>query len=129
MKKLAEEGKVKHLGLSEASASEICCAHKVHPIAAVQMEWSLWSQDLEEDIVAGNKTIYLQLHLQIDSPCKSTQWAIMEMNILKILIQSATPELNSQQDLFNLQQFPLLDSLLDSQLSRQKRKRKRARSC
>ncbi|CAK9218097.1 unnamed protein product [Sphagnum troendelagicum] len=51
MKKLVEEGKVKHLGLSEASASEICCAHKVHPIAAVQMEWSLWSQDLEEDIV------------------------------------------------------------------------------
>ncbi|CAN5966395.1 unnamed protein product [Sphagnum jensenii] len=52
MKNLVEEGKVKHLGLSEASASEICCAHKVHPIAAVQMEWSLWSQHLEEDIVA-----------------------------------------------------------------------------
>ncbi|CAM6068512.1 unnamed protein product [Sphagnum tenellum] len=51
MKKMVEEGKVKHLGLPEASASEICCAHKVHPIAAVQMEWSLWSQDLEEDIV------------------------------------------------------------------------------
>ncbi len=105
MKKLVEEGKVKHLGLSEAPASEIRRAHKVHPITAVQMEWSLWSQDLEEDIVAGNKTIYLQLHLQIDSPCKSTQWAIMEMNILKILIQSATPELNLQQDLFNLQKF------------------------
>jgi aryl-alcohol dehydrogenase-like predicted oxidoreductase len=51
MKKLVEEGKVKHLGLSEASASEIRRAHKVHPITAVQMEWSLWSRDLEEDIV------------------------------------------------------------------------------
>jgi aryl-alcohol dehydrogenase-like predicted oxidoreductase len=51
MKKLVEEGKVKHLGLSEASASEICCVHKVHPITTGQMEWSLWSQDLEEDIV------------------------------------------------------------------------------
>lgn len=51
MKKLVEEGKVKHLGLSEAPASEIRRAHKVHPITAVQMEWSLWSRDLEEDIV------------------------------------------------------------------------------
>jgi aryl-alcohol dehydrogenase-like predicted oxidoreductase len=51
MKKLVEEGKVKHLGLSEASASEIRRAHKVYPITAVQMEWSLWSRDLEEDIV------------------------------------------------------------------------------
>jgi aryl-alcohol dehydrogenase-like predicted oxidoreductase len=51
MKKLVEEGKVKHLGLSEASASEIRRAHKVHPITAVQMEWSLWTRDLEEDIV------------------------------------------------------------------------------
>ncbi len=51
MKKLVEEGKVKHLGLSEASASEIRRAHVVHPITAVQMEWSLWTRDLEEDIV------------------------------------------------------------------------------
>jgi aryl-alcohol dehydrogenase-like predicted oxidoreductase len=51
MKKLVEEGKVKHLGLSEASASEIRSAYKVHPITAVQMEWSLWTRDLEEDVV------------------------------------------------------------------------------
>jgi aryl-alcohol dehydrogenase-like predicted oxidoreductase len=51
MKKLVEEGKVKHLGLSEVSASEIRRAHEVHPIAAVQMEWCLCTQDLEEDIV------------------------------------------------------------------------------
>ncbi|KAH8947507.1 hypothetical protein BDL97_11G045300 [Sphagnum fallax] len=51
MKKLVEEGKVKHLGLSEASASDIRRAHAVHPITAVQMEWSLWTRDLEEDII------------------------------------------------------------------------------
>jgi len=51
MKKLVEEGKVKHLGLSEASASEILRAHAVHPITAVQIEWSLWTRDVEEDII------------------------------------------------------------------------------
>jgi aryl-alcohol dehydrogenase-like predicted oxidoreductase len=51
MKKLVEEGKVKHLGLSETSAADIRRAHAVHPITAVQMEWSLWTRDLEEDIV------------------------------------------------------------------------------
>jgi aryl-alcohol dehydrogenase-like predicted oxidoreductase len=51
MKKLVEEGKVKHLGLSEASASEIRRAHTVHPITAVQMEWCLCTQHLEKDIV------------------------------------------------------------------------------
>lgn len=51
LKKLVEEGKVKYLGLSEASASTIRRAHAVHPITAVQMEWSLWSRDLEEDII------------------------------------------------------------------------------
>jgi aryl-alcohol dehydrogenase-like predicted oxidoreductase len=51
MKKLVEEGKVKHLGLSEASTSEIRQAHAVHPITAVQIEWSLWTRDVEEDII------------------------------------------------------------------------------
>ncbi|KAJ7300216.1 hypothetical protein O6H91_07G049800 [Diphasiastrum complanatum] len=51
MKKLVEEGKVKYIGLSEASASEIRRAHSVHPITAVQLEWSLWSRDVEEDVV------------------------------------------------------------------------------
>ena len=51
MKELVEEGKVKYLGLSEASASDIRRAHAVHPITAVQMEWSLWARDLEEEIV------------------------------------------------------------------------------
>lgn len=51
MKKLVEEGKVKYLGLSEASASTIRRAHAVHPITCVQMEWSLWSRDIEKEIV------------------------------------------------------------------------------
>ncbi|KAJ0080280.1 hypothetical protein Patl1_24187 [Pistacia atlantica] len=46
-----EEGKIKYIGLSEASASTIRRAHAVHPITAVQLEWSLWSRDVEEDIV------------------------------------------------------------------------------
>ncbi|CAL9238040.1 unnamed protein product [Arabidopsis halleri] len=51
LKKLVEEGKMKYIGLSEASASTIRRAHAVHPITAVQIEWSLWSRDVEEDIV------------------------------------------------------------------------------
>ncbi|KAK6146578.1 hypothetical protein DH2020_020447 [Rehmannia glutinosa] len=51
LKKLVEEGKIKYVGLSEASASTIRRAHAVYPITAVQNEWSLWSRDLEEEIV------------------------------------------------------------------------------
>ncbi|GAB2267188.1 hypothetical protein Dimus_002172 [Dionaea muscipula] len=51
LKKLVEEGKIKYIGLSEASASTIRRAHTVHPITAVQLEWSLWTRDVEEDIV------------------------------------------------------------------------------
>ncbi|KAL8110241.1 hypothetical protein AgCh_026092 [Apium graveolens] len=51
MKKLVEEGKIKYVGLSEASASTIRRAHAVHPITAVQLEWSLWSRDVEEDVI------------------------------------------------------------------------------
>jgi hypothetical protein len=58
MKELVEEGKVKYLGLSEASASDIRRAHAVYPITAVQMEWSLWARDLEEDIVPTCRSQY-----------------------------------------------------------------------
>ncbi|XP_077253996.1 putative aldo-keto reductase 2 [Tasmannia lanceolata] len=51
LKKLVEERKIKYVGLSEASASTIRRAHAVHPITAVQLEWSLWTRDVEEDIV------------------------------------------------------------------------------
>ncbi|XP_052298038.1 probable aldo-keto reductase 1 isoform X15 [Citrus sinensis] len=51
MKKLVEEGKIKYIGLSEASPGTIRRAHAVHPITAVQMEWSLWTRDIEEEII------------------------------------------------------------------------------
>eukprot|EP00930_Biecheleria_cincta_P083444 TRINITY_DN73014_c0_g1_i1.p1 TRINITY_DN73014_c0_g1~~TRINITY_DN73014_c0_g1_i1.p1 ORF type:complete len:402 (+),score=86.88 TRINITY_DN73014_c0_g1_i1:54-1208(+) len=48
MKELIAEGKIKYVGLSEASAKTIRRAHKVTPITCVQMEWSLWARDLED---------------------------------------------------------------------------------
>uniref|UniRef100_A0A803Q5V0 NADP-dependent oxidoreductase domain-containing protein n=1 Tax=Cannabis sativa TaxID=3483 RepID=A0A803Q5V0_CANSA len=51
LKKLVEEGKVKYIGLSEASASTIRRAHAVHPISAIQLEWSLWNRDVEDEII------------------------------------------------------------------------------
>ncbi|WP_134669588.1 MULTISPECIES: aldo/keto reductase [unclassified Amycolatopsis] len=50
MAELVEAGKVRHLGLSEASAQTVRRAHAVHPIAALQSEWSLWTRGLEADI-------------------------------------------------------------------------------
>lgn len=46
-----EEGKVKYIGLSEASEDTIRRAHAVHPITAVQLEWSLWTRDVEDGII------------------------------------------------------------------------------
>ncbi len=51
MAELVAEGKVKHLGLSEVTAPELRAAHAVHPIAAVQSEWSLFSRDVEAHVV------------------------------------------------------------------------------
>ncbi|XP_078179736.1 putative aldo-keto reductase 1 isoform X2 [Carex rostrata] len=51
LKKLVEEGKVKYIGLSEASPDTIRRAHAVHPISALQMEWSLWTREIELEIV------------------------------------------------------------------------------
>ncbi|ANW25960.1 aldo/keto reductase [Vibrio coralliilyticus] len=47
LSRLVEEGKIKHIGLSEVSATTIQKAHQVHPIAAVQSEYSLWSRNPE----------------------------------------------------------------------------------
>lgn len=51
MAELVAQGKVKHLGLSEVTGSELRQAHAVHPIAAVQSEWSLFSRDIEDNVV------------------------------------------------------------------------------
>jgi aryl-alcohol dehydrogenase-like predicted oxidoreductase len=51
MAELVDEGKVRYLGLSEASVDTIRRAYTIHPIAALQSEWSLWSRDIEAEIV------------------------------------------------------------------------------
>jgi aryl-alcohol dehydrogenase-like predicted oxidoreductase len=51
MAELVAAGKVRHLGLSEASAETIRRAHAVHPITAVQTEYSLWTRDVEPEIL------------------------------------------------------------------------------
>jgi aryl-alcohol dehydrogenase-like predicted oxidoreductase len=51
MAELVQQGKVRHLGLSEASARSIRRAAAVHPIAALQSEWSLWTRDLEGEVL------------------------------------------------------------------------------
>lgn len=51
MSDLVKEGKVRYLGLSEAGASNLRRAHAVHPISALQSEYSLWERNLEDDII------------------------------------------------------------------------------
>jgi aryl-alcohol dehydrogenase-like predicted oxidoreductase len=49
MKELVEEGKVRFIGLSEFSAEQLRAAHAVHPITALQTEYSLWTRNVEEE--------------------------------------------------------------------------------
>ena len=44
---LVNEGKIKYIGLSEVGPEDLRKAHKVHPITAVQLEWSLFTRDVE----------------------------------------------------------------------------------
>ncbi|MFH7595400.1 aldo/keto reductase [Streptomyces racemochromogenes] len=53
MAELVQEGKVRHLGLSEVTGPELREAHAVHPIAALQSEWSLFSRDVERSAVGA----------------------------------------------------------------------------
>lgn len=52
MAQLVKEGKVRHIGLSEAGPQTLRRAHAVHPITALQSEYSLWSRDPEDEILA-----------------------------------------------------------------------------
>jgi aryl-alcohol dehydrogenase-like predicted oxidoreductase len=54
---LVAQGKVHHLGLSEVTADELRRACRVHPIAAVQSEWSLWSRDVERAVVPAARDL------------------------------------------------------------------------
>jgi len=51
MSDLVRQGKVRHLGISEAGAATIRRAHAVHPLSAVQIEYSLWTRDVEAEIL------------------------------------------------------------------------------
>ena len=51
MVRLKEQGKIRHLGISEAGPNSIRRAHRVHPIAALQTEYSLWTRDVEQEIL------------------------------------------------------------------------------
>jgi aryl-alcohol dehydrogenase-like predicted oxidoreductase len=51
MAELVEQGKVRYIGLSEAAAETIRRAHAVHPISALQSEYSLWTRDVEDEIL------------------------------------------------------------------------------
>lgn len=57
MSELVQAGKVRYLGLSEASASTIRRAHAVHAISALQSEYSLWSRDIEDEIIPVTKEL------------------------------------------------------------------------
>jgi aryl-alcohol dehydrogenase-like predicted oxidoreductase len=57
MAEQVESGKVRHLGLSEASADTLRRASAVHPLAALQTEWSLWSRDLEAEVLPTAKQL------------------------------------------------------------------------
>ena len=61
MAELVSQGKVRHLGLSEAAAKTIERAHKVHPITALQTEYSLWSRDVEEEILPAIRKLGIGL--------------------------------------------------------------------
>ena len=57
MARLVEQGKVRHLGLSEAGPQTIRRAHAIHPITAVQSEYSLWTRDYESDTIPTVKEL------------------------------------------------------------------------
>ncbi|MFJ4789630.1 aldo/keto reductase [Streptomyces sp. NPDC088794] len=61
MAELVRQGKVKHLGLSEVTAAELHAAHAIHPIAAVQSEWSLFSRDIEPNVVPAARELGVAL--------------------------------------------------------------------
>lgn len=57
MAELVEQGKIRALGLSEVSATTLRAAHRVHPIAAVQTEYSLWTRDVEDDVLPAARDL------------------------------------------------------------------------
>lgn len=75
LKKLVEEGKIKYIGLSEASPDTIRRAHAVRSITTLQMEWSLWTRDIEEEIVPLCRSFIRGFH-------------VLYLTIMKICVES-----------------------------------------
>ena len=61
MARLIEQGKVRHLGLCEAGANTIRRAHKAHPLTAIETEYSLWTRDVENEILPTLKELGIGL--------------------------------------------------------------------
>lgn len=61
MADLVSQGKVRYIGISEASAATIRKAHAVHPLSAVQSEYSLWSRELENEVIPACRELGISL--------------------------------------------------------------------
>lgn len=61
MADLVAAGKVRHLGVSETTADQLRRAHATHPISALQSEWSLWTRDLEREVLATARELGIGL--------------------------------------------------------------------
>jgi aryl-alcohol dehydrogenase-like predicted oxidoreductase len=61
MSELVDDGKIRFVGLSEAGAGTIRRAHEVHPITAVQSEYSLWSRDIEDEVIPALRELGIGL--------------------------------------------------------------------
>jgi aryl-alcohol dehydrogenase-like predicted oxidoreductase len=61
MARLVEEGKVRYIGLSEAGAETIHRAHREHPVSALQSEYSLWSRDIEDEVIPAVRELGIGL--------------------------------------------------------------------
>ncbi|WP_150322241.1 aldo/keto reductase, partial [Enterobacter hormaechei] len=61
LRTLVKEGKINHIGLCEVSASTLQRAHAVHPVTALQTEYSLWTRDIEENILPVVKALGIGL--------------------------------------------------------------------
>ena len=61
LQKLVNEGKIKYVGMSEASPAEIKKAHSICPLTAIQIEYSLWSRDVEGSLTPSSLTPLLSV--------------------------------------------------------------------
>ena len=67
MQELVEEGKIKYVGVSEIDASTLRRAHAVCPITAYQMEWSVFTRDVEEELVPTCRELEIGKRLLVPS--------------------------------------------------------------